>query len=73
MRVMTVNNDTLIRVFDAKSFACVDNFSFPWSVNVSISYLYCMKFIYKRLDVAIWADMGVVETVCSQIGRIALQ
>ncbi|PWA66270.1 transducin/WD40 repeat-like superfamily protein [Artemisia annua] len=42
MRVMTANNDALIRVFDAKSFACVDNFSFPWSVNVSISYLYCM-------------------------------
>nr|XP_043638873.1 uncharacterized WD repeat-containing protein C2A9.03 isoform X2 [Erigeron canadensis] len=33
MRVMTANNDALIRVFDAKSFACIDNFSFPWSVN----------------------------------------
>ncbi|GJU35140.1 uncharacterized WD repeat-containing protein isoform X4 [Tanacetum coccineum] len=29
MRVMTANNDALIRVFDAKSFTCVDNFSFP--------------------------------------------
>ncbi|GJZ36395.1 uncharacterized WD repeat-containing protein-like protein isoform X1, partial [Tanacetum coccineum] len=33
MRVMTANNDALIRVFDAKSFTCVDNFSFPWCVN----------------------------------------
>ena len=73
MRVMTANNDALIRVFDAKSFTCVDNFSFPWSANVSISYLYYMKYIYKRLDVAIWADMGVVETVFGQIGRIGLQ
>ena len=56
---MTANNDALIRVFDAKSFACVDNFSFPWSVNVSISYLYCMKFINKMRDVALWADLGV--------------
>nr|GFA12654.1 hypothetical protein [Tanacetum cinerariifolium] len=29
MRLMTANNDTLIRVFDAKSFTCGDNFSFP--------------------------------------------
>ncbi|KAL8226360.1 hypothetical protein R6Q57_016192 [Mikania cordata] len=33
MRVMTANNDALIRVFDAKTFICIDNFSFPWSVN----------------------------------------
>ncbi|GJT04455.1 uncharacterized WD repeat-containing protein-like protein isoform X4 [Tanacetum coccineum] len=33
MRVMTANNDALIRVFDAKRFTCVDNFSFPWCVN----------------------------------------
>nr|GFD50121.1 hypothetical protein [Tanacetum cinerariifolium] len=29
MRVMTANNDALIRVFDAKNFTCVDKFSFP--------------------------------------------
>ncbi|KAJ0519801.1 putative transcription factor WD40-like family [Helianthus annuus] len=33
MRVMTANNDALIRVFDADNFKCIDNFSFPWSVN----------------------------------------
>lgn len=32
-RVMTANNDALIRVFDAKSFTCTDSFKFPWSVN----------------------------------------
>nr|GEW62909.1 hypothetical protein [Tanacetum cinerariifolium] len=38
MRLMTANNDTLIRVFDAKSFTCVDNFSFPWCVNSKVEY-----------------------------------
>lgn len=33
MRVMTANNDALIRVFDAKSFTCTNSFKFPWSVN----------------------------------------
>ncbi|XP_024976624.1 uncharacterized WD repeat-containing protein C2A9.03-like isoform X2 [Cynara cardunculus var. scolymus] len=33
MRIMTANNDALIRVFDANSFSCIDSFSFPWSVN----------------------------------------
>ncbi|KVH99500.1 hypothetical protein Ccrd_022265 [Cynara cardunculus var. scolymus] len=29
MRIMTANNDALIRVFDANSFSCIDSFSFP--------------------------------------------
>nr|GEX23428.1 uncharacterized WD repeat-containing protein C2A9.03-like isoform X4 [Tanacetum cinerariifolium] len=35
MRLMTANNDILIRMFDVKSFTCVDNFSFPWCVNMA--------------------------------------
>nr|GEV16977.1 hypothetical protein [Tanacetum cinerariifolium] len=38
MRLMTANNDTLIRVFDAKSFTCVDKFPFPWCVNSKVEY-----------------------------------
>ncbi|KAL5559035.1 hypothetical protein UlMin_035246 [Ulmus minor] len=33
MRVMAANNDAQIRVFDAESFACLNRFSFNWSVN----------------------------------------
>ncbi|KAL4565979.1 hypothetical protein LXL04_030087 [Taraxacum kok-saghyz] len=33
IRVMTANNDALIRVFDAKTFTCTDSFTFPWCVN----------------------------------------
>ncbi|OVA03125.1 WD40 repeat [Macleaya cordata] len=32
-RVMIANNDALLRIFDAESFACVNRFSFSWSVN----------------------------------------
>lgn len=32
-RVMTANNDALVRVFDAANFLCLNCFSFPWSVN----------------------------------------
>ncbi|KAK7844096.1 putative wd repeat-containing protein c2a9.03 [Quercus suber] len=33
MRVMTANNDAQVRVFDAENFACLNRFSFNWSVN----------------------------------------
>ncbi|CAL1388914.1 unnamed protein product [Linum trigynum] len=33
MRIMAANNDAKIRVFDALSFACTNQFSFDWSVN----------------------------------------
>ncbi|KAM7518593.1 hypothetical protein LguiB_017555 [Lonicera macranthoides] len=34
MRVMTANNDAQVRVFDASgNFACLNQFSYPWSVN----------------------------------------
>ncbi|KAK2984667.1 hypothetical protein RJ640_006650 [Escallonia rubra] len=33
LRVMTANNDAQVRVFDAGNFACLNHFSFPWSVN----------------------------------------
>ncbi|XP_050265329.1 uncharacterized WD repeat-containing protein C2A9.03-like isoform X1 [Quercus robur] len=33
MRVMTANNDAQVRVFDAENFACLNRFSFDWSVN----------------------------------------
>ncbi|CAI0446106.1 unnamed protein product [Linum tenue] len=33
MRIMAANNDAKIRVFDAVSFACTNQFSFDWSVN----------------------------------------
>ncbi|KAL2503812.1 Transducin/WD40 repeat-like superfamily protein [Abeliophyllum distichum] len=32
-RVMTANNDSQVRVFDAVNFACLSRFTFPWSVN----------------------------------------
>ncbi|GMH00127.1 hypothetical protein Nepgr_001966 [Nepenthes gracilis] len=32
-RVMTANNDAQVRVFDAVNFACLNQFSYPWSVN----------------------------------------
>ncbi|XAR62176.1 hypothetical protein NMG60_11016833 [Bertholletia excelsa] len=32
-RVMTANNDALVRVFDAEKFMCLNRFCFPWSVN----------------------------------------
>lgn len=35
MRITTANNDALVRVYDAESFACVNRFSFDWSINVS--------------------------------------
>lgn len=35
MRVMTANNDAQVRVFDIEKFACINQFSFDWSVNVS--------------------------------------
>ncbi|KAF2296796.1 hypothetical protein GH714_002034 [Hevea brasiliensis] len=33
LRIMTANNDAAVRVYDAESFACVNCFSFDWSVN----------------------------------------
>ncbi|XP_002513893.3 uncharacterized WD repeat-containing protein C2A9.03 isoform X1 [Ricinus communis] len=33
MRIMTANNDALVRLFDAETFACLNRFSFDWSVN----------------------------------------
>ncbi|KDP20228.1 hypothetical protein JCGZ_09860 [Jatropha curcas] len=33
VRILTANNDTLVRVFDAESFACLNRLSFDWSVN----------------------------------------
>ncbi|KAM5575783.1 hypothetical protein ABKV19_014635, partial [Rosa sericea] len=33
MRVMTANNDAQVRVFDIEKFACLNRFSFEWSVN----------------------------------------
>ncbi|XP_043696794.1 uncharacterized WD repeat-containing protein C2A9.03-like isoform X1 [Telopea speciosissima] len=32
-RVMTANNDAQVRVFDTDTFACLNHFSFEWSVN----------------------------------------
>lgn len=34
-RVIAANNDAQVRVFDAENFACLNHFSFDWSVNVS--------------------------------------
>nr|GMD55621.1 uncharacterized WD repeat-containing protein C2A9.03-like isoform X1 [Ipomoea batatas] len=33
IRVMAANNDAIVRVFDAQNFACLNHFTFPWSVN----------------------------------------
>lgn len=33
LRILTANNDTQVRVFDAENFACLNRFSFSWSVN----------------------------------------
>ncbi|XP_065880886.1 uncharacterized WD repeat-containing protein C2A9.03-like isoform X1 [Euphorbia lathyris] len=33
VRIITANNDAHVRIFDAESFACVNRFSFDWSVN----------------------------------------
>ncbi|XP_050204757.1 uncharacterized WD repeat-containing protein C2A9.03-like isoform X2 [Mercurialis annua] len=33
MRIMTANNDTMVRLFDVETFACLNHFSFDWSVN----------------------------------------
>ncbi|XP_012838914.1 PREDICTED: uncharacterized WD repeat-containing protein C2A9.03 isoform X2 [Erythranthe guttata] len=32
-RVMAANNDAQVRVLDAANFACINRFTFPWSVN----------------------------------------
>lgn len=36
---MTANNDAQVRIFDAENFACLNRFSFDWSVNVSLFFL----------------------------------
>ncbi|KAK6940136.1 WD40 repeat [Dillenia turbinata] len=33
LRIMAANNDAQVRVFDAENFACLNQFSFSWSVN----------------------------------------
>ncbi|PRQ21486.1 putative transcription factor WD40-like family [Rosa chinensis] len=33
MRVMTANDDAQVRVFEIEKFACLNRFSFGWSVN----------------------------------------
>ncbi|GLU16207.1 hypothetical protein SLE2022_326520 [Rubroshorea leprosula] len=33
MRVVAANNDAQVRIFDAENFACLNCFSFDWSVN----------------------------------------
>ncbi|CAA0840460.1 Transducin/WD40 repeat-like superfamily protein, partial [Striga hermonthica] len=33
LRVMTANNDAQVQVMDTVKFACLDRFTFPWSVN----------------------------------------
>lgn len=33
MRIMAANNDAQVRVFETSSFACLNCFTFPWSVN----------------------------------------
>nr|GMC54601.1 uncharacterized WD repeat-containing protein C2A9.03-like isoform X1 [Ipomoea batatas] len=33
VQVMAANNDAQVRVFDANNFACLNCFTFPWSVN----------------------------------------
>ncbi|GER55678.1 transducin/WD40 repeat-like superfamily protein [Striga asiatica] len=33
LRVMTGNNDAQVQVMDTVKFACLDRFTFPWSVN----------------------------------------
>uniref|UniRef100_A0A0D6QZE0 Uncharacterized protein n=1 Tax=Araucaria cunninghamii TaxID=56994 RepID=A0A0D6QZE0_ARACU len=32
-RLMTANNDSILRVFDAQNFSVLERFSFPWSIN----------------------------------------
>lgn len=46
MRVVTANNDALVRVFDVEKFGCLGCFSFDWSVNVS--GVPCFRFILKK-------------------------
>ncbi|KAJ4701304.1 Transducin/WD40 repeat protein [Melia azedarach] len=37
-RVVAANNDAQVRIFDAQNFACLNRFSFDWSVNnISVS------------------------------------
>lgn len=47
MRVVAANNDAQVRVFDVQNFACLNQFSFDWSVNVSTlyknRYLWCQS------------------------------
>ncbi|XP_022951511.1 uncharacterized WD repeat-containing protein C2A9.03-like isoform X2 [Cucurbita moschata] len=33
MRIITGNNDAKVRIYDAKTFACLNGFAFGWSVN----------------------------------------
>ncbi|KAL6317498.1 hypothetical protein AAG906_030251 [Vitis piasezkii] len=33
LRVMAANNDAEVRIFDAENFACLNRFTYPWSVN----------------------------------------
>ncbi|XP_023522203.1 uncharacterized WD repeat-containing protein C2A9.03-like [Cucurbita pepo subsp. pepo] len=33
MRIVTGNNDAKVRIYDAKTFACLNGFTFGWSVN----------------------------------------
>ncbi|KAG8660397.1 uncharacterized WD repeat-containing protein C2A9.03 isoform X2 [Manihot esculenta] len=33
IRITTANNDALVRVYDAERFACLNRFTFDWSVN----------------------------------------
>ena len=34
-RIVAANNDAKIRIYDAKTFTCLNGFMFRWSVNVS--------------------------------------
>lgn len=36
LRVITANNDSQVRVFEAENFASLGCFNYDWSVNVSI-------------------------------------
>lgn len=46
---MTANNDAQVRIYDAENFACLNRFSYAWSVNVSaitLDALLAIWFIY---------------------------
>ena len=62
---MASNNDCGIRDFDMERFQLTKHFSFPWPVNVSISYCFFCHVFFRTESPRI--DGKLMQSICGSL------